>query len=83
MKDNQFLWNNYEMGENRMPIILLDNSFQNAQGIKLKEGLIHILCESGMIVKLGEVRSNRKFESFLLQQLEKMNETKQTQSGNA
>ena len=69
------------MPKSKMPITLIDNSEENAQSIIRRDGLIHVLCESGSIVKLGQVRSNRRFEKFLIQQLG--NETRKVNSGNA
>jgi|TARA_R110002020_G_scaffold236884_2_gene449185 hypothetical protein len=60
------------MLENQMPITLISNKQENAEGIRIKEGLIHVLCSSGALIKLGQVRSNRMFETFLLEQLGKL-----------
>lgn len=53
-----------------MPITLLDNTEETAIGIENTiEGII-VKTESGKDIMLGNIRTNKKFERFLIQQLD-------------
>lgn len=53
-----------------MPITLLDNTEETAIGIENTiEGII-VKTKSGKDIMLGHVKTNKKFERFLIQQLD-------------